>query len=164
MSASAVARLRRVKADAEEAQAAPRPPRGLGGLCSPIPPVNTSTSSPFMAAAMAAISRRSRCRYTSMASRGGRVAGVGGARTSRMSPDLAARDSPASPADCSRPGGDLVDAQVAVLEQPDDQPGIDAAAAGGHDQAFQRREAHRGVDAAAALRSRLATRPRRDDS
>ena len=39
------------------------------------------------------------------------------------------------------------------------RPGVDAAAAGGHDQAFQRREAHRGVDADARRGRRPATRP-----
>jgi hypothetical protein len=37
-----------------------------------------------------------------------------------------------------------------MVQQPDDQPRIDGAAPGRHDQAFQRRKAHRGVNAAEA--------------
>ncbi len=45
---------------------------------------------------------------------------------------------------------DLADGQVLVLRQPQHQPRVDGARAGRHDQPFERREAHRGVDAAAA--------------
>ena len=45
-------------------------------------------------------------------------------------------------------GGDLVRSQVLVLFQPQDQPRVDAAGSGGHDQPFQRCEAHGRIDAA----------------
>ena len=114
-----------------------------------------------MAAAMAAISRRSRCSVHVDGQPGGRVA-----RGRRPAGRRACRRSrragrPARPArtDCSRPSATSSSAEPAVLQQPDEQAGVDAAAPGGHDQALQRGEAHGGVDAAAARAPRPATRP-----
>ena len=45
-------------------------------------------------------------------------------------------------------GRDVVRSQVLVLLQPQDQPRVDAAGSGRHDQPFQRGEAHGRVDAA----------------
>src|SRR5215469_16572894 len=47
-------------------------------------------------------------------------------------------------------GRDLFEAQPAVLQEPDDQPRVDASAPGRHHEALKRRKAHRGVDTSPA--------------
>ena len=102
---------------------------------------------PAMAAAIAATPARRRCTNTSSASRAGSSPSLAREMTSRMSL-VPAR--PSSPERCSSAVGHLVDADLSVLEQPQEQAGIDAAGAGRHHQPLQRGEAHRGVDRAPA--------------
>src|SRR4051794_10601066 len=54
---------------------------------------------------------------------------------------------------------ELLERDAGVALEPDQQAGIDAARAGGHDEALERREAHRRVDRAAA-RDRAQRRAR----
>ena len=75
---------------------------------------------------------------------------VRSASTSRMSAEPASASSPSDVAE--RPRAPRPD--PAVLEEPEQQPWIDAAGACRHDQALDRCEPHRRVDGAAAVHSR----------
>ncbi len=127
------------------------------GACSPTPPVNASRSRPPSAAAIAAIAPRSRWPTTPRASV---AADVAGPRPGRHLAHVG-RPRQGRPARAVLEGvGHLRRGQAGVGLQPQHRPGVDRARPGGHDQALQRGEAHRGVDRAVAPPPRRARRPR----
>ena len=117
----------------------------IAGACSPMPAVKTRPSSPPNELVRAPISRAIRYTKSSIASL------ARGRRADQKGPHIAG--DPVGDAEQSRTlikqVFDLLRGQPSLLLQIEDHSRIEISATRPHDQAVQRREPHRGVDAAA---------------
>ena len=113
---------------------------------SPTPPVNVTASIPPKALTIAAMAARSRCTYTSRASRAAGVT-IGGQGFHLCHVRRAGQR--VQPRFVLERVGDVADRNPLLLGQPQDQARVDRARAGRHDESLQGREPHRRVDRSA---------------
>ena len=138
----------RVEHDPQRAPARAGRPRAAAASCSPTPAVNVMTSAPPQHRQVGADVLAEPVAVDVVRRPRPGVPGVDGARAGRGSRACPAR--PCRPERwCSR-SSSAVDVEVAVAQQVQQQPGVEVAGTGAHDQALQRGEAHRRVDRSAA--------------